>query len=33
MTKIEFVDLDELWNFGIHDFFIRDHLVLKKSYF
>ena len=30
MTKIKVVDLDELYNFGIHHFFSWNHLVFQN---
>jgi len=30
MTKIKLVDLDELYNFHIHDFFIWNYIILQK---
>ena len=30
-TKIKVVDLEKLWNFIVHNFFIWDHLV-KENY-
>ena len=30
MTKIKVVYLDELYNFYVHDFFIRNHLVFQN---
>jgi hypothetical protein len=30
MTKINFVHLDELWNFSIHHILIWHHLVLEN---
>ena len=30
VTYLKFADLDELWIFGIHDFFIWHHLVFQK---
>ena len=30
MTKIKVVHLDELYNFHVHDFFIRIHLVFQN---
>ena len=29
MTKIKVIDLDELYNFYIHDFFIRNHMLFQ----
>ena len=30
MTKIKVVDLDELYNFGMHEFFSQNHLVFQN---
>ena len=30
MTKIKVVDLDELYNFGIHHFFSLNHLMVEN---
>ena len=31
MTKIKVVDLDELYNFVVDDFFIRNYLVAQNT--